>query len=323
MWQGFPLFPESASTTSGEIDALYLYLVSVAAFFALLILVLVVVFATRYRRRPNGPAVQQIEGSLRLELAWTIIPFAISLSFFLWGSSLFLRTTRPPRDATDVYVVGKQWMWKLQHANGKREINELHVPVGETIRLTMTSEDVIHAFFVPAFRMKRDVMPGRYTQAWFEATKTGTYHLFCAEYCGTEHSRMIGWVHVMEPEQYAAWLAGATSGETPEVAGKLLFESFRCDSCHKDTSDSRGPTTDARGPSLHGLFGSEVTLLGGGHVTADETYLRESILTPASKVVAGFQPVMPTYAGQLGEEQILQLIAYIKTLKSGQAPSAR
>ncbi|MFN0242625.1 MAG: cytochrome c oxidase subunit II [Planctomycetota bacterium] len=316
MWQNLPLFPESASTTSGEIDALYLYLVAVTAFFAILILVLVVGFAVYFRRRPNGPPVVQIEGSLRLELVWTIIPFLIALSFFWWGSDLFLRTSRAPRDATDVYVVGKQWMWKLQHANGKREINELHVPVGQRIRLTMTSEDVIHAFFVPAFRMKRDVMPGRYTQAWFEATKTGVYHLFCAEYCGTEHSKMIGQVYVMEPEEYAAWLAGATSGETPEAAGKTLFESYRCDSCHRDAPD-------ARGPSLNGVFGSEVVLLGGGRATADETYLRESILAPASKIVAGFQPVMPTYAGQLGEEQILQLIAYIKTLKSGQAQSAR
>ena len=313
MWQDFPLFPPSASTTSGSIDALYGYLVAVTAFFTLLILVLVLTFAVRYRRRANGPKVVQIEGSLRLELLWTVVPFLIAMSFFVWGASLYVKVSRPPLNATDVYVVGKQWMWKLQHATGQREINDLHVPVGRTIRLTMTSEDVIHSFFVPAFRMKRDVLPGSYTQAWFEATEVGEYHLFCAEYCGTNHSKMIGTVFVMEHEDYERWLGGATAGEAPEVAGRALFESMRCDTCHKEGPDATGP---ARGPSLVGLFGSEVALQGGGRAVADEGYLRESILEPMAKVVAGFEPVMPTYAGQLGEEQILQIIAYIKTLKA-------
>jgi cytochrome c oxidase subunit II len=316
VWQDLPLFPESASTYSGDVDALYAYLVGVTIFFSTLISVLVVGFAVRYRRRPGGPRAHQIEGSLRLELVWTIIPLLITLSFFYLGTSVYVRMVRVPENATDVYVVGKQWMWKLQHPTGEREINDLHVPVGTPIRLTMTSEDVIHSFFVPAFRIKRDVLPGRYASAWFEATKPGRYHLFCAEYCGTRHSGMIGTIIVQTAEEHERWLAGGTATETPAVAGRALFESMRCDTCHKD-----GP--DARGPSLEGLFGSEVALQGGGRVLADEGYVRESILRPAAKVVAGFEPVMPTYEGQLGEEQILQIIAYIKTLQSGQAGSQR
>jgi cytochrome c oxidase subunit II len=316
VWQDLPLFPQSASTFSGEVDALYGYLVAVSAFFSLLISALVVTFAVRYRRRRGGPRAHQIEGSLRLELLWTIVPLLIVTTFFLWGSSLFVRMARVPENATDVYVVGKQWMWKLQHATGQREINDLHVPVGTPIRLTMTSEDVIHSFYVPAFRIKRDVLPGRYQSAWFEATKPGVYHLFCAEYCGTKHSQMIGSVIVQTAEEHERWLSGGAAAETPAQAGAALFESMRCDTCHKDEPG-------ARGPSLRGVFGSEVALQGGGRALADEGYLRESILRPAAKVVAGFEPLMPTYEGQLGEEQILQIIAYIKTLAGGQAEGGR
>ena len=318
MWEDLPLFPQSASTVSDSVDALYGYLVLVASFFTLLILVLVVGFAIRYRRRAGGPKVEQIEGSLRLELVWTLVPLAIALSFFVWGSTLYVRLQRMPVDATDVYVVGRQWMWKMQHATGQREINDLHVPVGRKMRLTLASEDVIHSFFVPAFRVKRDVVPGVYTHAWFEATKPGEYHLFCAEYCGTQHSRMIGTVYVMEVDDYERWLEGAASGEPPEVAGRLLFESMRCDTCHEATS-----TSAARGPDLHGLLGRRVPLRDGSEVVADEAYVRESILRPMAKVVAGFEPVMPTYEGQLGEEQILQIVAYLKTLRGGEQGGAR
>jgi cytochrome c oxidase subunit 2 len=199
-------------------------------------------------------------------------------------------------------------MWKIQHPQGQREINDLHVPVGQAIRLTMTSEDVIHSFYVPAFRVKQDVLPNRYTHMWFRPTKVGVYHLFCAEYCGTKHSGMIGSVFVMEPQDYERWLAGTTSGETLEEAGRRQFESLRCDTCHKDVSDPRGP-------SLRGLFGRQVALEGGGTVQADEAYVRESILRPLAKVTKGYAPLMPTYEGQLGEEQVLQIIAYLKTLK--------
>jgi cytochrome c oxidase subunit 2 len=248
---------------------------------------------------------------LRLELLWIGVPFALVMSMFIWGAQVFFEIHRPPDEALDVYVTAKQWMWKLQHPQGQREINALHVPVRTRVRLTMTSEDVIHCFYVPAFRVKRDVLPGRYHRLWFEATKTGEYHLFCAEYCGTKHSEMIGTVYVMEPADYEQWLSGAAAGEPPEEAGKKLFAAMRCDSCHS-------PTSGARGPALEGLFGSQVSLAGGATAVADEDYLRESMLAPLAKLVHGYEPLMPTYQGQLGEEQILQIIAYLKSLKGGE-----
>jgi cytochrome c oxidase subunit 2 len=218
---------------------------------------------------------------------------------------------RPPDDAMTVSVVGKRWMWKLQHPNGQREINELHVPRGRAVKLVITSEDTIHSFFVPAFRIKKDAVPGRYNTAWFRATRNGTYHLFCAEYCGTEHSKMIGRVVVMEPEEYQVWLAGGPTPESPVLLGEQLFTDLTCVTCHR-------PDSAGRGPVLNGIFGRPVALASGERVVADETYVRESITSPAARVVAGYQPVMPTYLGQVSEEQLLALIAYIESL---QAPS--
>ncbi len=309
MWQNLPLFPESASTLAGEVDQLYIFLVAVSTFFAVLICGLILAFSIKYRRKNDGRVAARVEGSLQLELLWTIIPFAVMLTAFLGGASLFFRMNRPPSEAIDMFVVGKQWMWKLQHPRGEREINDLHVPVGQAVRLTMTSEDVIHSFYIPAFRIKRDVVPGRYSQLWFEATKTGVYHIFCAEYCGTKHSAMIGKIYVQTPEEYQQWLSGAPPGEAPEVAGQKLFESLRCNTCHTDT-------TGARGPSLAGLFGKRIPLRDGGLQVVDEDYIRESIVKPMAKITAGFDPIMPTYEGQVGEEQILQLIAYIKSLRA-------
>jgi cytochrome c oxidase subunit 2 len=226
---------------------------------------------------------------------------------FTWGTSIFFKESRPPDNALPIYVVGKQWMWKLQHMEGQREINELHVPMGRPVRLTMTSEDVIHSFFIPAFRVKQDVVPGRYSTLWFEPTKPGTYHLFCAEYCGTKHSGMIGWIHVMEPQDYEAWLSGGAMGSLAEN-GQRLFQSLACGNCHKLDG------TQGRCPNLVGLFGSTVQLTGGGTVKADEAYIRESILRPAAQVVAGFQPIMPTFQGLVTEEEVLQLVEYIKSL---------
>ncbi|RPJ81862.1 MAG: cytochrome c oxidase subunit II, partial [Acidobacteria bacterium] len=224
-----------------------------------------------------------------------------------------------PAEALDVYVVGKQWMWKFQHPGGQREINELHVPVNRPVRLTMTSEDVIHDLYVPAFRIKADVIPGRYATAWFEATKAGTYHLFCAEYCGTQHSGMKGRVVVMEPQEYQAWLGGATGSGSMAAAGEKLFQDLACHTCHQESGQGRGPV-------LQGLFGRPVALQNGQVVTADEAYIRESILNPASKVVAGFMPIMPTFQGLVTEEQVLQLIEYVKSLQvqapAGQPPPA-
>lgn len=304
----FAFFPERASTVAGSVDALYVFLLAVSAFFSVLIAVLVIGFAVRYRRRSEDEVPQPIHGSLVLEIVWSVIPLGLAMVMFFWGASLYFQLSRPPADAEEVLAVGKQWMWKFQHREGHREINELHVPVGRAIRLVMSSEDVIHSFFVPAFRVKADVLPGRYTTAWFEATRPGRYHLFCAEFCGTEHSRMIGQVVVMEPAKYEAWLAGgATAAVAPEAAGEKLFTSLGCATCHL------GDTP--RGPGLAGLVGREVKLATGETVVADADYIRESILTPQAKLVAGFQPLMPTFQGQLSEEQLLQVLAYLKTLK--------
>lgn len=302
-----PFFPDQASAMASRVDNLYFYLLAVSAFFSVLIALLVIYFAIRYRRRSEEELPTGIEGSLKLELAWTIIPLAISLSFFFWGARLFFAMNRPPNDALQVYVVGKQWMWKIQHADGQREINELHVPVGRAVRLTMTSEDVIHDFFVPAFRMKKDVVPGRYTMAWFTATRPGRYHLFCSQYCGTKHSTMIGWVDVMEPSAFQAWLAGGSASESLASAGAKLFQQHACNTCHR-------PDSLARGPNLEGLFGKQVRLSDGRTIVADEGYIRESIVNPNAKIVEGYQPIMPTFQGLIDEEGILQLTAYIKTL---------
>jgi len=251
--------------------------------------------------------------SLALEIAWTIIPLGLGLVMFAWGAQVYFNQARPPAETLDIYVVGKQWMWKFQHLDGRREINELHVPVGRAVRLTGTSEDVIHSFFVPAFRLKADVIPGRYTTLWFNATKAGSYHLFCAEYCGTKHSGMVGTVVVMEPNEYQAWLAGGGGEGSLASQGQKLFQDLACITCHR--ADGQG-----RGPALEGVFGSRVSLNSGQVVVADEAYLRESILSPSAKIAAGFQPLMPTFQGLVSEEQLLALIEYVKSLK-GLAPS--
>jgi len=306
MFENFPIFPESASTLSGQVDALYLFLVGISLFFSLLIAVLIVYFAVKYRRQSANERPQEVHGSVALELIWSIIPLAIALIIFGWGSLIYFQQRRPPASATDIYVVGKQWMWKFQHQSGRREINELHIPVGTPIRLTMATEDVIHSFFVPAFRVKYDVVPGSYRTMWFQATKTGTYHLFCAEYCGTKHAGMGGWIVVMEPGEFEKWLSGS-SNLSVVASGEKLFQELGCVTCHKQ--DSTG-----RGPSLSGVFGSKVKLQTGETLVADENYLRESILNPQAKIVAGHQPIMPTYQGLISEEGLLQIIAYIKTL---------
>jgi len=300
-----PLWPDQASSIAGQVDALYIYLVLVSAVMTLLIFVAVAVLAIKYRRRP-GIAPHPIEGSPILETAWSVIPFGVMITFFIWGAVIFFRERTPPTNATEVYVVAKQWMWKLEHMEGQREINELHVPVGQNVKLIMTSQDVIHSFFIPAFRLKQDVVPGRYSTLWFKATTPGTYHLFCAEYCGTSHSGMIGNVVVMEPQDYTQWMAGGPSAPLPE-AGKQLFASLGCATCHR--FDVQG-----RGPNLQGVFGKPVLLEDGRTVIADENYVRESILNPTAKIVSGFKPVMPTFQGLVSDEQLNALVAYVKSL---------
>lgn len=306
-----PLVPESASSFSWQVDALYFYLSGVTLFFALLISAVLIFFTIRYRRRTPYEIPRPIAGSHKLETLWTVIPFLIAMTMFGWGAKLYFEQYKPPANAIEVYVVGKQWMWKLQHATGQREINELHVPVGRKIKLIMTSEDVIHDFFVPAFRTKADVVPGRYTTLWFEATKPGKYHLFCAEYCGMNHSGMTGSVYVMEPREFDNWLAGNTSSTSPAAAGQQLFQTLGCASCHGANGEG------GRGPTLAGLIGRDTPLEGGQTVRADEAYIRESILNPGAKIVAGFQPIMPTFQGQVTEDQLLQLVAFIKSLPGG------
>src|SRR6202789_4436330 len=232
MFSHLPFWPDAASTTATRVDALYIFLVMVSAIMTGMIFATLVFFAVSYRKRA-GVKAEQIEGSKVLEITWSTIPFAVFLSFFVWGAVLFFQERTPPQDATEVYTVAKQWMWKFEHVGGQREINELHVPVGRDVKMIMTSQDVIHSFYVPAFRIKQDVLPGRYTTAWFHATKPGTYHLFCAEYCGTEHSGMIGQVVVMEPAQYQAWLAGGTTTGSLAASGDSLFQQLGCSTCHR------------------------------------------------------------------------------------------
>ena len=304
----FPLFPESASTIASDVDNLYFFALAVSAFFSLLIAVFIFIFFVKFRRREVDEVGESIHGAMILEVIWSVIPLVISMVMFGWGAKVFIDSYTIPEGATEYFATGKQWMWKFQHPEGHREINTLHVPIGERIKLTMTSEDVIHSFYVPAFRVKRDVLPGRYTTVWFEATKAGEYHLFCAEYCGAEHSKMIGTVYVMEPDDYQAWLSGNVPGQTPVAAGAELFEQYACNTCHEAENTGRGP-------SLVGITDQEVALEGGRTLVRDDGYLRESILNPNAKLVQGFQPLMPTFQGQINEEGVLQLIAYIKSLE--------
>ena len=296
-------------------DLLYLFIFLVSAFFTVLVVALIGYFTVKYRRRTPDAVGADIHGSLSLELTWTFIPFILSLVMFGWGASLFFRLATPPANAMEIFVVGKQWMWKIQHPEGVREINELHVPMGRPVRITLGSEDVLHDFSLPAFRVKMDAVPGKLTTLWFEATQVGTYHIFCAEYCGTKHSGMIGQVIVMTPQDYEAWLAGGRSTGSAVQNGERLFTDLACVTCHK-------PDASGRGPSLAGVFGSTVTLTDGRKVVADENYLRESIMNSQAKIVQGYQGIMPAFQGMVTEENLMQLIAYIKTLKPA-APEAK
>ncbi len=308
MWHGFPLRPDQISTIAQGVDHLYYFLTAVDLFFTAGIFLTIFYFAIRYRRRSEDEQPPRIEGNLALEITWSVVPALLCGVMFVWGSSLYIRNSRPPEAATEIFVIGKQWMWHLQHPEGPREINELHVPVGRPIKLTMTSEDVIHDFFVPAFRVKKDVVPGRYSTIWFQATKTGRYRFFCAQYCGTFHSHMTGWVEVMTPEEYEHWLSGGVKTESMAAAGAALYQQFGCVTCHGT----------GKGPPFTNLYGNPVKLDNGQTVVADDAYLRESILDPSAKIVAGYSPIMPTFRGQISEEQILQIIAYIKSLSTAE-----
>ena len=291
-----------------RVDNLYFFLVALTIFFSTLIALLVIVFAVKYRRTHPAQVGAPITGSVPLELMWSVIPFGIAMVIFTWSAGVYFDLYRPPDETLQIYAVGKRWMWKFQHIDGQREINELHVPLGRPVKVTLTSEDVIHDLYFPAFRVKADAIPGRYTTIWFNATKAGEYHLFCAEYCGTKHSGMIGRVVVMEPPAYQAWLSGGGGEMSMAARGQRAFQDLACHTCHM-------PDASGRGPSLEGLFGSQVKLADGSTAVADEGYLRESILNPQAKLVAGYQPLMPTFQGLVNEEALMGLIEYIKSLQ--------
>lgn len=300
---------EQASSVAGGVDALFWFLTLGSVIITGGIALALLTFSIRYRRRSEDEVPVQTEGALKLELTWTFIPLILSVFIFLWAALLFVRMSRPDPNAMEIYVTGRQWMWKAQQPSGQWENNELHVPVGQPVRLNMTSIDVIHDFYIPAFRQKQDVLPGRYTTLSFTATKAGTYNLFCAEYCGTQHSRMVGSVTAMEPKDYQAWLQGENNAESPAARGLRHFESYGCDTCHRQDNGGIGP-------SLVGLYGQQEQLADGRTVTVDDSYIRESILNPQKQVVQGYGPPsrMPTYAGRVNETELIDLIAYIRSL---------
>jgi cytochrome c oxidase subunit 2 len=312
----FPLLPVEASAGSAQLDMLFYALVGISAFFIILIFVLILVFTLRYRKDRVVDREIRRHDFAKLEVAWIVIPTLISLVIFGWSAWLYFENKTPPADAMEIYVTGKQWMWKIQHQQGNREIDELHIPVGRPIKLMMTSQDVIHSFFIPAFRVKQDVLPGRYTTEWFTPTRVGVYHLFCAEYCGTNHSSMIGKVVVMDPVDYEHWLATSGNTENLASAGEQVFKKYGCAACHREEGGERGP-------SLIGLPGSTVHLINGQTAVADREYLMESITDPGAKVVAGYKPIMPTYRTTLSPEQQNELVEYLLTLTGPQRNAPR
>jgi cytochrome c oxidase subunit II len=304
---GIPIFPDQASTFAKDVDALYFFILAVTGFFALVVAVAVIYFGIRYHKTHDGEIGARIEGNLPLELLWSVIPTVIAMVMFGWGASVFYHLRRPPDEAMHIYAVGKQWMWKFQHLEGQREINELHIPAGRPIKITISSEDVLHSLYFPAFRTKMDAIPGRYTELWFEANTPGRYHIFCTEYCGTNHAGMIGNVTVLEPSQYQAWLQGGGMEGTLAQRGARLFNDQACSTCHLDTGQGRGP-------SLKDIVGTTVALQDGSSVVVDEGYLRESILNSQARVVKGFQPLMPTFQGLISEENLVALIEHVKSM---------
>jgi cytochrome c oxidase subunit 2 len=322
-----PFFPEEASSIAGSVDLVYFVLLGLASFFTLVVVAAIIYFGTKYRHGSDADRSNPVTTSNTLEIGGMVFLTVLAMGVFVWAAKIYVSYAQVPQteDKLELFVLGRQWMWEIQHPTGRRELNHLHVPVGRIVELRMTSEDVIHSFYVPAFRIKRDVLPGRYSKAWFQATKVGTYHLFCTEYCGTEHSKMGGTVTVMEPDAYERWLyegdgdgpilppSRATIEALPPgrnalaEAGEVLFNRMGCNTCH-------GANAGVIAPSLQGIYGEEHTMRDGSVVTVDENYLRESILYPSVLVRAGYQAVMPAYQGQLTEQDLLQLIEYIKWL---------
>ena len=320
MWN-LPLFPDQASDQAAKVDGVTFFLLAITVAFTVLIAGQVIFFGIKYRMGSKADRSGKKSASHRLEAFWIGGTFILCVIMYGVSTHVFFQLYDPPPDASEVYVVGKQWMWYLQHPEGKRETNELHVPIGKPIKLLMTSQDTIHSFYIPAFRIKQDVLPGRYTSLWFRPTKVGKYHLFCAEYCGANHSRMGGYVTVMELADYEVWLSSKADGsggnKSMASAGAELFQQHHCAGCHGENGQG------GRGPSLIGLLGKDVPIAikGGGVTTvkADEKYIRDSILEPQSQVVAGYDAIMPSYKDQISEPDLLQIIAYIKGLGTKEA----
>jgi cytochrome c oxidase subunit 2 len=302
------LFPAEASTIAPYADALYFFLLAITVIGLVLVGVLVFGFSIRYRKS-RSPVATQVEGSTLLEATWTIIPLALFMVTWIWGALLYFRIYNPPTNAMNIYVVGKQWMWKAEHEGGQHEINALHVPTGRAVQLTLISQDVFHSFSIPDFRIKREVIPGRYSTVWFQATTPGTYHIFCTQYCGTNHSAMIGEVTVLSPEDYQKWTQESTSGTSLAQNGERLFASMGCNACHSGSAA-------ARGPNLAGVYGSKLQLTSGSEVLVNDAYLRDAILNPSQHVTAGYAPIMPTYQGQVSEDGLIDLVEYIKNMQN-------
>ena len=309
----FRLFPPEASTSAQQIDWIYFALVALTVLICVIVFVPIIFFSIKYRRGSKADRSNPRVESVFIESGWTIVPLLIFIGLFSWGAVVYFHVENPPRDALQVQVIGKQWMWRLQHAEGKQEINELHVPVGRAVELTMTSQDVIHSFFVPAFRLHQDVVPGKYTHQWFRATQPGEYHIFCSQYCGTQHAQMIGRVVVMQPQAYERWLKSGEQTESIVRAGERLFHGRGCSGCH-------APNSKFHAPLLEGLYRKPVPLADGTMVTADDQYLRDSILQPAKQISAGYDNIMPSFSGHLSEEEIMQLIAYLKAIGQQEPP---
>jgi len=304
--------PPQASTIAPQVDALFYVVTAVTTLVAIAVFTTMIVFAIRYRhgskaRRSDDVPAAQTRLRKRVEVAWTLIPLLLFFAAFGWASRLYIERAKPPADAMPVFVVAKQWMWKAQHSGGQREIDELHVPLGQPVRLVMTSQDVIHSFFIPAFRVKQDVLPGRYTDIWFTPTRLGRFHLFCAEYCGTDHSRMGGDIVVVDPAEFQRWLAAHAGAPDMAARGEALFRQYGCSGCH-------GANATVHAPNLAGIYGKPVPLADGRTAIADDRYIRDSILLPQREVAAGYAPIMPSFAGQLSDEEIFDLIAYIRSL---------
>jgi cytochrome c oxidase subunit 2 len=309
---GLPFWPQRASAYAGEVDFLFICLLVITVLTVGLVFFLLFYFANKYRHGSNAVRDEPTKKTWRWEVSWTAATLLVFVGLAVWGGSLYVHLYNPPRDALQIFVVGKQWMWKAQHPGGQREINALHVPVGQDIRLVMASQDVIHSFYIPALRIKQDVVPGRYETMWFRADRVGRYHLFCAEYCGTDHAKMGGWVTVMSPRDFSDWLRMQGGQQSLAAQGRQLFHRYGCSGCHD-------PGGTVRAPNLNGVFGSPVPLSDGSVVIADARYVRDSILDPKGQVAAGYAPIMPTFKGQIGEDDLAKLVAYVESIGPEQA----